>query len=99
MENRYKVGDKVRIKQFEDLEGTISGSRAGEKRLSDGLWFLPSMAAMCGKIVTITNFPNPSLPYSRYSILGSDFSWSDECFVWQPRLEDILSDIKKEIGL
>ena len=73
---KFKVGDKVRVRTWEDLRRRYP-SEMGAEHIRIRLGFNSDMRRRCGKVVLITkvNKDNES-----YKIQGSDWSWGDEMF-------------------
>jgi hypothetical protein len=105
---KYKPGDKVRVRFFEDLQTKYSSDPRTSCLLipaetdRNSIQFLGSMTLLCGKIVTISNvIPQDShkKKYDRYYVVedDNDSYWSDAMFI-SPEEEATLQ-IKQEIGL
>ena len=51
---RYKVGDKIRIREYDDMAAEWPRDNDINETLNiDGVHFVPSMLYLCGKVGTI----------------------------------------------
>ena len=68
---KYKVGDKVRVKDLAWYEANKSKDGVN----CDGVFFIKDMSKLCSKIVTIK-----ALNKDSYTIVESEWSWTDNMF-------------------
>ena len=68
---KYKVGDKVRVKDLAWYEANKSEDGVN----CDGVFFIKDMSKLCSKIVTIKDVYN-----GIYTIVESKWSWQDWMF-------------------
>lgn len=66
---RYKVGDKVRVREWDDMLKECGGN---DHAISCACIFVDCMKPLCGKVFTVTGVKND---YS-YSLDGEAWSWS-----------------------
>ena len=70
---KYKVGDKVKVRQWEDLKSQYETDQYGE--INIGVGFVEEMKEFCGKELVIEGFK-----YEGYSCKGNGWSWEDWMF-------------------
>ena len=70
---KYKVGDKVRVKKWEDLELEYKVDEYGV--ICHGAMFIQEMKEYCGKEFVIEQVWN-----DRYSCHGINYLWQDWMF-------------------
>lgn len=80
---KFKVGDKVRVKSWEEIKKTLDGDR-----FYLNAYFSPSMEKLCGKTIILTRAGNEDYDFSNDfgSGIGTRWNWIEE---W---LEPIRSD-------
>ena len=70
---KYKVGDKVRVRQWEDLKSQYKTDEYGE--INVGVIFVEDMKNFCGKELVIE-----MLGFGGYLCKGNDWIWEDWMF-------------------
>lgn len=80
---KFKVGDKVRVKSWEEIKKTLDGDR-----FYLNAYFSPSMEKLCGKTIILTQASNEDYDFSNdfSSGIGTRWDWIE---AW---LEPIKSD-------
>ena len=73
MAMKYKVGDKVRVKKWEDLKSQYETDEYGE--INVGVIFVEDMKEFCGKELVIEGFN-----YEGYAYESNGWSWQDWMF-------------------
>lgn len=72
---KYKVGDKVKVRQWNDMTKEFEINSHGSIVTSDGCHFVDDMKEYCGKILEIKRVAG-----TRYQIKGNDYWWTDDMF-------------------
>lgn len=72
---KYKVGDKVRVRSWEDMKKEFGIAKTGNIPVRRDVSFVPSMKHLCGKELVITRvYPD------WYKVKDQDWYWVDEMF-------------------
>lgn len=72
---KYKVGDKVRVRSWEDMEKEFGVTDAGRIPIGKDVTFVPLMRPYCGKELVIS-----SVDKDAYKVKGLAWYWVDEMF-------------------
>lgn len=72
---KYKVGDKVRVRSWEDMKKEFGVTDAGRIPISKDVTFVPLMRPYCGKELVIS-----SVDKDCYKVKGLAWYWVDEMF-------------------
>ena len=86
---KYKVGDKVRVRQWEDLKSQYKTDEYGE--INVGVIFVEDMKEFCGKELVIRQVWSDT-----YSCHGNNFLWQDWMFE-DVETKTIRIDEKREV--
>ena len=90
---KYKIGELVLIKEWEDLASEYIVDEDGEIRL-DGLWFINSMKKYCGKVFCIDSYEDGEF----YKLENADYIWSDEMIYARVKPVDLELFDEDELG-
>lgn len=71
---KYKVGDKVTVRSWEDMEKEFGLDAAGDIKVK--CFFTKQMEKFCGKQLIIDRIDGDN-----YEVIGNGFLWSDDMFV------------------
>ena len=88
---KYKVGDKVRVRQWEDLKSQYETDEYGE--INVGVIFIEDMKNFCGKELVIEGFN-----YEGYAYESNGWSWQDWMFE-DVETKTIRIDEKREVKI
>ena len=72
---KYKVGDKVRVRSWEDMKKEYGIAKTGSIPVRRDVSFVPEMKRLCGKELVISRVFQDS-----YKVKDSDWYWTDEMF-------------------
>lgn len=72
---KYKVGDKVRVRSWEDMKKEYGVDRHGNISVRKDVSFVTSMKSLCGKELVIRSVLEDS-----YMVKGENWYWVDEMF-------------------
>lgn len=83
---RFKVGDKVRVREWDDMvkEGAFVDENGKLHFETTPCRFNSSMRQYCGKIATIKGFRNSEQSFYSLNVDDGDWSWVDEFLVSEP---------------
>lgn len=91
---KYKVGDKVRVRSYDDLLKNFTYDKSEEAINVNGTYFIDEMKIFCGKIVTISDVSEYG-----YWIKGDawGFTWTDEMFKEPDFVKNVLDKVQSSV--
>lgn len=90
----FKIGDRVRIRQWDDMEREFGKDEDGCINLSSGFGFVDSMHHLCGRTATILEYSNSEV-YLDFDDKSGDIEWA----YTTDMLEHINQDEQYEISV
>ena len=92
--SKFKVGDKVKVRSWEDMEKEFGLSRYGNIKTPGSCYFDMCMREWCGKTLTISK-----VSLSGYSVKETGWCWTDYMFENPSYTVIIYSEDNKVIAL
>jgi len=99
MANKYKAGDKVKVKEYADIQREFGVGNYKFPEIRDGINFIDCMKKFCGRTVTIKGLNSGGYGYF---ITEGGCTWLDEmfkCEVQKPSEGPRVSSMKRDYSI